>query len=149
MNRRLFRGFLLLLLLAAAAFTIWTWFRPYQWQPDSGARYVVEAVEVTRDHSDFWVNVHLKRSGDEDHDLEKKLGLETADGTTIDAAETTLAGTAKTGVTEIWLRFWLSEEQLRGPLTLRLNDGALLLKSTDGLPALQPSGTRVFTSHRW
>jgi len=148
-NRRLFRGFLLLLLLAAAAFAIWTWFRPYQWQPDPGARYVVEAVEVTRDHSDFWVNVHLSRSGGEDHDLEKNLRLETADGTRLDPAETTLSGTAATGVTEIWLRFWLSEDQLGSPLTLHLNDGSLLVKSTRGLPVLKPSGSRVFTSHRW
>jgi hypothetical protein len=148
-NRRLFRGFPLLLLLAAAAFAIWTWIRPYQWQADPGARFVVEAVEVTRDHADFWVNVHLKRSGEADHDLEKRLVLETRSGGVMDAAETTLAGDARTGVTGIWLRFWLSEEQLRGPLVLRINDGTLLLKSGDGLPALKPSGTRVFTSHRW
>ena len=48
------------LLAASAAFAGWSWFRPYAWSPDPAARCKIVGTQVTRDHSYFWVDVHLK-----------------------------------------------------------------------------------------
>jgi hypothetical protein len=148
-NRRLFRSLLISLLALVSAFAVWTWFRPYAGDPDPNARFTIEAAEVIRDASYYWINLHLKRNGEADHDLQKDVRLVLGDGHELEPADTSLVGSAATGVSDIWLRFWLNEDQLNRPLTLRLNGGSLTVKSTTGQPTLKPNGKRVFTSHRW
>ncbi len=148
-KRRTFRGILLALLVGASAVAIWSWFRPYDWAPDPEARYGIRAAQLIRDQSYFWLNVQLDRTGNAEHDLLKPVRLETAAGRRIEPADTTFEGTPETGTTRIWFRFWLEKSDLEGPLKLHLNDGALDVKTTSGIPSLGATGERVFTSHRW
>lgn len=138
-------------LLVACLFAIWSWARPYQWQPDPAARCRVVGVEVRRDHSNHWVNVHLKMRDGEEHDLMKPVRLEVKSGnpTMLEPADTTLAGDDGKGITEIWFKFWLDEGALEHPLDLHINDGVLVLKSNRGEPSLGGQGIRHFVTNRW
>lgn len=148
-NRRLFRGFLLALLLGSSAFVVWSWFRPYDRSADPAARYRLQGAEVTRDQSYYWLMLHLKKTGTADHDLEKPVALETAAGRRLEPADMTFSGTSETGFGEIWFRFWLEEDDLRGPVRLHLNEGSLQVKTGDEVPRLGGSGRRVFTTNHW
>lgn len=149
MNRRIVHYSLLVLLLASAAFAAWNWFRPYSWSPDPAARCKVVETLVTRDHSYFWVNVRLKVNPGETHDLQKPVRLETARGTQLEPADTTFAGDDIQSTSEIWLKFWLEAADLRGPLTLHVNGGKLVVKSGAELPDLRNNDYRNFTTHHW
>ncbi len=104
---------------------------------------------VTQDHSYFWVNVHLKVNPGETHDFQKLVKLETARGTLLEPADTTLAGDDLQSTTEIWLKFWLESADLEGPLTLHLNGGRLIVKAGNGLPDLGTASYRNFTTQHW
>lgn len=147
--RRILRYSLLLLLLVSTAFAAWSWFRPYSWSPDPAARGKVVETLVTRDHSYFWVNVHLKMNAGETHDLQQPVRLETSRGTLLEPADTTLVGSDTQAITEIWFKFWLEAADLDGPLTLQLNRGKLAVKSERGVPDLGSPAYRNFTTQHW
>ncbi len=149
MARQILRYSLLVALVLSSLFASWVWFRPYAWNSDAAARCKVQAALVTRDESYYWVDVHLKVNDGLNHDLQKPVLLETASGAKLEPAETTFAGADMTKSREIWFRFWLEAPQLEGPLTLRLNDGALSIKSTQGAPEIQNRAYRNFTTNNW
>lgn len=138
-------------LLVASGFAVWSWVRPYDWRPDPAARCRVEGVEVRRDHANLWVIVHLRMRPEEEHDLSKPVRLEVMDGgtTTYEPADTTLGGDEGRGTTDLWFKFWIDEEDVSKPLSLRVNDGTLDLKSNRGVPDLGPSGVKYFVTHSW
>lgn len=140
---------LVLCLLLAAAFAGWGWLRPYASQPDPAARCQVVETLVTRDQSYYWVNVHLKVSPGMAHDLQKPVYLTTAAGVKHEPADTAFAGVERQSPTDIWFKFWLEAADLAGPLVLHLNDGTLSVKSTQGIPALQSTASKNFTTHSW
>jgi hypothetical protein len=137
------------MLLASTAFAAWNWFRPYSWSVDPVARCKVVETLVTQDNSYFWVNVHLKVNPGETHDLQKPVRLETLRGIQLEPADTTLVGDDFQSTTEIWLKFWLEEADLRGPLTLHLNGGKLTVKSGSALPDLGTAPYQNFTTQHW
>jgi hypothetical protein len=139
------RKFLWAALLLCAVFAAWSWFRPYAWKIDPAARCKVVGVEVKPDQAYFWVTAHLKVRPGEVHDLGKPVLLVTASGIELEPADTTFGGSETEGTTDIWLKFWLESAQITGPLTLRINDGELRIKSNPGAP---PSAT-CFVTHRW
>jgi hypothetical protein len=148
-NRRKLRVFLIVALLVTAVFAAWTWFRPYAWNPDPAARCAVKGAHVRQDHSYFWLDLHLKVSPGQSHDLMKPVRLVTAKGREIEAADVTLAGKKETGTTDMWFKFWLEAADLEGPLSLRINDGSLSIKSRSGMPALGSSKEEFFPNNQW
>jgi hypothetical protein len=148
-TRNLLRTILAVALVLSCIFAGWVWFRPYAWSVDDAARCKVQSTLLTRDQSFYWVDVHLKVNEGVNHDLQKPVLLETATGVKLEPAETTFAGADMAKAREIWFRFWLEAPQLNGPLTLRLNDGALSIKSTQGAPKIENREYRNFTTNRW
>jgi hypothetical protein len=149
MPRQILRYFLTTCLILSTAFALWTWFRPYAWGADAAARCQVVSTLVTRDQSYLWVDVHLKVTAGKTHDLEKSVLLEVANGAPLEPAETTFAGADPKTTNEIWFRFWLEEAQIKGPLTLRINDGKLAIKTTPGVPNLADGAYQNFTTSNW
>jgi hypothetical protein len=148
-KRSTVRGILIVALILSAGFAAWSWFRPYAWNSDPAARSRVVGCLVKRDRANFWMDVHARVSEGETHDLMKPVRLVTATGREIQPAETTLGGDDEGGTTDLWFKFWLEPGEIDGPLTLRLNDGALVIKSSSGEPDLGPSGAEYFVTHRW
>ena len=143
------RAFLLIALVVSALFAGWTWLRPYEWSPDPGARCKVVGTQVRRDFKNFWVDVHLKVNAGQTHDLMKPVRLVTGSGREIEPADTTLGGDAKSGTTDLWFKFWLEIPDMEQALTLKLNDGALTIRKSTGIPRLGASNTEFFTTCRW
>lgn len=133
-------------LALVSAFAAWSWLRPYEWKADPVARFQIRQARVTRDHSNYWVDVFLKGA---DHDLQKRVSLETSNGRALDPADTTLSGDEGKGITELWFRFWLDPADLAGPLKLHLNDGTLVVRSASGPPALESGENKVFLTNSW
>lgn len=148
MNRQKLRIFLGIALLLTTAFAAWGWLRPYAWRSDPAARAKVTGVLVTRDRSYFWLETHLKMIPGQEHDLRQPVFLETPAGK-LEPADTTFAGQEGKGTTELWFKFWLDEKQAAGPLTLHLNEGRLMIRTREGLPVLENSDSRHFTTHQW
>jgi hypothetical protein len=142
-------SWLVVVLVIAAGYAAWTWWRPYDWRPDAGARYRITGVAVTRDHANHWVEVHLKRTGTTAHDLTKPVRLMVGSGRELAPADTRLAGGPEQGMTELTFKFWLDPGELAEPLRLRLNDGVLWVKKTRREPALGAGGRRFFNSSNW
>lgn len=140
---------LLLGMLFAAAFAVWSGLRPYDRQPDSAARCQVLETLLTRDQSFYWVNVHLKVNSQKAHDLQKPVYLTTAAGVRHEPADTAFAGPEGQPPTGLWFKFWLEPSDLTGALILHLNDGTLSIKSTQGIPTLAPAASKNFTTHQW
>ena len=149
MKRPILRSSLLVCLLIAAAFAAWSWFRPYAWHQDPAARCQVLETLVTRDQSFFWVHVHLKVNPGLTHDLQKPVLLVTASGHELEPADTTFGSNGGQGTTDIWLKFWLESADLTRALTLHVNDGKLIVKSSEGVPPLANSASRNFTTNQW
>ncbi len=136
-------------LLITAAFAAWSWFRPYAWNPDPGARCRVVGCQVRQDRTNFWVYVHLKVEPENGHDLMKPVRLRTSAGREIEPADTTMAGEEGRGTSDLWFKFWLESEDMKGPLELRINDGTLVLKENSGFPALGATQLEYFVTNRW
>lgn len=149
MNRQIFRIGIILALLAATTFALWSWLRPYDWHPDSAARCKVVETLLTKDHSYYWLEIRLKMNSEEVHDLQKKVVLETSDGRRIEAADSTLRHDGLSQVRDLWFKFWLESADVQGPLKLRINDGALLIKSRSGKPSLEHTEHQTYTSNQW
>ena len=142
------RKLLWMALLLSCVFAAWSWFRPYAWNPDPAARCKVIGVQVTRDLSYVWVEAHLKVNPGMVHDLQKPVSLSVI-GRELEPADTTFGGNEATGTTDIWVKFWLEDKDLVGPLTLRLNDGKLIVKANEGAPELGSAKSRYFVSNHW
>ena len=136
-------------LLLSTAFAMWSGLRPYSWHSDPGARCEVVETLLTRDQSFFWVNVHLKMNPGMSHDMQKPIRLETAGGRKLEPADITLGAQDGREPPEIWVKFWLEATDLNGPLTLHLNDGKLQIKASMGIPKLETSSFKNFTTHQW
>jgi len=148
-SRRTLRGFLAACLLVSAVFAAWSWFRPYAWKVDPAARCKVVGSLVKQDRSNFWVNVHLKVTSGQTHDLMKPVRLITAAGRELEPADTTLGGGANGGTTDLWFKFWLESGDMEGPLVLGINDGKLTIKADTGTPNLGSSNEEYFITNHW
>lgn len=148
-KRRTLRGFLFLALLVSTVFAAWSWFRPYAWSADPAARCKVVGTQLKKDQSFFWVDVHLKVNSGQTHDLMKPVRLQTAAGHELEPADTTLGGGPDGANSDLWFKFWLDSADIEGPLTLRINDGTLLIKSNSGIPAFGRSNFEYFPTNHW
>jgi hypothetical protein len=79
----------------------------------------------------------------------KPVALVTQAGREIESADTTLSGDEKGGAQEVWLKFWLDGGDFSGPLTLKINDGKLGIRTQSGAPSLGSSGVRYFVTNHW
>lgn len=149
MKRQLIRFSLALMLVLLTALGAWLVSRPYSVDWDPKARYKIEAVQVRRDNGYYWVEAHLKKKGEKDHDLRRPVRLVLADGRELEPADSTFAGSAKTGTTEIWFKFWIQEKDLKGPMALLLNGAELEVKTHDGLPDFDDKGEAILRSADW
>lgn len=140
---------LAVMLVVAIGYAGWSWWRPYDWQPDPAARYRITGTGVTHDHGYHWVEIHLRKAGAENHDLSQPVRLVLADGRELEPADTRLGGDPAQGVAELTFKFWLEPGSLGGPLALKLNGGQLRVRNGAGVPALGSSGYRFFNSTRW
>lgn len=136
-------------LLVSTAFAAWSWLRPYAWSVDPAARCKVVGSQVRKDGAFFWLDVHLKVTPGQAHDLIKPVRLITAGGRELEPADTTLGGKAGSETTDLWFKFWLESADLNGPLKLRINDGSLVIRSGSGIPRLGSSNLEYFTTSRW
>lgn len=125
------------------------WMGEYESSPDPKARFEIQAVKLKQDRGFVWVEAHLKKSGEEDHDLKQRVFLVTADGRKHEPADTTFAGTPEQGFTEIWFKFWLDMQDLKGELKLTMNGGTLKLKTSQAIPAVGSQRETVFKSSDW
>jgi len=140
---------LLVLLLLASLFAGWAWLRPYAWNADPGARFKISQAQLKRDHSYYWLDLMLERTGDAVHDDTKPVTLRTASGRMVEPADTTLSGADGKTPSQLWLKFWLESGDLEGPLELKLNDGTLSVKATPGTPAVSSDKPKLFLTNRW
>ncbi len=149
MKRRTIRFSLALLVVLTTALAAWLWTSEYDSDPDPKARFEIEGVRLTRDRSDAWLEIHLRKSGEADHDLRKMVWLVTSDGLKHKPADSTFAGGPERGFTDIWFKFWLSAKDLEGEMDLLINDGKLRVKTNRGAPEWDSDGERVFKSSDW
>ena len=149
MKHSWFRKFLSALLVVSVLFAAAGWLFPCEWKPDEGARFKIAATQVKRDRSYYWVTVHLRKNGGKNHDMEKPVRLVLADSREEMPADTTFAGGQADGTSEIWFRFWVKEADLGGPLSLKLNDGTLTVKTSQGVPRIADGMMRTFSNPRW
>lgn len=149
MKHSAFRKFLFVLLGLSAVFALGAWFVPYDFTPDPGAKFKISATQLKRDRSNYWLNIHLVRSGNEGHDLMKPVRLVTRDGVKHEPADTTFGGEMGAGTTEIWFKFWLEESDLTAPISLRLNDGSLNVKKSSKVPKIADGAMRTFSNKFW
>lgn len=150
-------SWLLILAILSIVSATWLWLRPYQWKSDPAAPAIVKSVRLTRDHSNFWVNVRLKMTRSEG--LPSPLHLLLADGTQIKPAQVELegkgplspdsAGSSPGAIDGIALKFWLEEDQLDNPVSLTVGEGSLLIRTKTGIPSLSEGGSKDFHNHQW
>ena len=136
-------------LVISALFAAWSWMRPYDWRPDPAARCKVVGSDVKRDRSNFWVHTHLKVLPGQSHDLLRPVRLVTTSGREIEPADTTFGGDRESGFTDLWFKFWLETADMEQTLSLRINDGALSIKKTRGIPSLGASNREYFPTCNW
>ena len=137
------------MLVASAAFTVWTWTRPYEWRPDADARGKIVAASLQRDHSYHWLDLRVKIHPGMDHDLRMPVFLETRGRSRVEPADTTLAGDVDRPIDEVFLRFWLEDGDLDGPIRLHLNEGSLSVRTGSGEPRMRRDGGANFNTRRW
>ena len=148
-SRKTFRIILVALLVITGAIAAWSWLRPYEWSPDKTAGSEIIGCEVKQDHSNYWVNLHLRVDEDAKHDLRTPIRLVTAAGKSIEPADTTLVGDKEKAIRQIWLKFWIEKKDLDGALKLRINDAELSVRQKSGVPKLRSSGSRYFVTDNW
>jgi hypothetical protein len=148
-QRRTLRGLLIAALVVTAAFAVWSWFRPYAWNVDPGARCEVIGTQIRKDRAFFWVEVHLKVRTGQTHDLIKPVLLRNAAGREFEPADTTFAMDQGGGKSEMWVKFWLESGDLEGALSLRINDGTLVIKENPGIPDLGQSNIAYYVTNHW
>lgn len=149
MKRQLMRFLMAVCLAGSSIFLGMLWTSKYESSPDPKARFEVQAVRLKQDKGFAWLEAHLKKSGDKDHDLRQNVRLVLADGSEHEPADTTFAGAPDKGYTQIWFKFWLDREALKGPINLKLNGGKLKIKSSEAIPVLGKTKETVFKTSDW
>lgn len=149
MKRPLLRLLIAALLVAVTFLAVMLWTGKYDRDPDPRARYRIEAVCLERDRSYMWLEIHLRKNGDKNHDMLQPVRLVTADGREHELADTTFAGGPEKGFTDIWFKFWLENSALEGKIDLRMNGGTLRVKTNEGPPATDNEGKAVLRSAEW
>lgn len=149
MKRNVIRLVLAALLVFLTMLAAWLWTGSYDSEVDEGARFRIERAMVRQDQSFFWLELHLKHAGGEAHDLQRPVRLVTGNGVRHEPGDTTLAGSREQAVTDMWLKFWLEEEDLKGEITLELNEGVLRVKTRPGAAALDKKGEAVYNRATW
>ncbi len=149
MKHSRFRIFLFVLLGLSVLFAAAAFILPYEWGPDPKARFKIAAVQAKRDRSYYWITVHLKKSGPENHDLMKPVRLQIGGKNALEPADVTFQGNAETGFTEVWYKFWVSESEVADPFRLKINDGVLAVKNSEGMPPIADGMMRTFSNPRW
>jgi len=140
---------LALLVVLTTALAAWVWSAEYEKDPDPKARFQIEGAQVTRDRSNAWLEIHLKKNGKGDHDFRKPVRLVTSDGVEHEPADNTFAGSPQAGFTDIWFKFWLEGKDLESTMDLSINGGSLRVKTNQGPPKLDSEGKAVFKSSDW
>ncbi|WP_411826439.1 hypothetical protein [Luteolibacter sp. AS25] len=149
MRRQMVRLILAMVLVAVTLGAAMVLSADYSRSPDPKTGFKIVSAKVRQDESFFWVELYTEKVGELEHDLRKPVRLVTADGKEHRAADTTFAGTPADGFTEIWYKFWLEKEDLEQALSLKINDGVLVVKAGSGLPDLDKHGEAVFKSENW
>jgi hypothetical protein len=149
MARRLVNRLLVAALAAASLFAAWAWLRPYAFGPDPAAGCTIEGAQLRRDRSNYWLDLHLRPAKDRSFALSSPVRLRTAAGREIEPAATEFSPPPGRPATDIWFKFWLESSDLERGLDLRIQQGSLRVKSTDGIPAMDSGASRYFTSSRW
>jgi hypothetical protein len=149
MKRQFLRLLIAALLVAVTFLAVNLWTGKYDGDPDPRARYRIEASSLRRDGSYAWLEIHLRKTGDQEHDMHKPVLLVTADGTRHEPADTTFAGAPGKGFTDIWFKFWLEGADLEGKIDLHMNGGTLRVKTNEGAPAADRDGRAVMRSADW
>lgn len=149
MKRPLLRLLIAALMVAVTFLAVRLWTGEYDHEPDPRARYRIEATSLERDRSYIWLEIHLRKNGEKDHDLSQPVRLITANGKEHEPADTKFAGSPEKGFTDIWFKFWLEEADLAGKIDLRINGGTLRVKTNEGAPATRKDGNAVMKSTDW
>jgi hypothetical protein len=149
MKRQVMRFFLALGLAVSTVFLGMLWTSKYESSPDPKARFEIQAIRLKQDKGYVWLEAHLKKNGKKDHDLKQPVRLVTADGVKHEPADSSFAGTPEKGFTEIWFKFWLETEALKGEINLEMNGGALKIKNSKSIPAIGSDKETVFKSSNW
>ena len=149
MKRPLLRLLIAALLVVVTFLAVKLWTGKYDSDPDPRARYRIEAARLESDRSFMWLEIHLQKNGDKDHDMLQPVLLVTADGEEHEPADTTFAGAPEKGFTDIWFKFWLEDAALEGKIDLRLNGGTLRVKTNEGAPAMDKGGEAVLRFADW
>lgn len=143
------RILLIVALIASAVFAVWSWMRPYSWSVDPGACGKIAGVQVKKDLTNYWLDLHIEVAENKIHDLMKPVRLVTSAGKELEAADTTLGGDDQKQIREIWFKFWLDAEDFNGPLKLRINDGWLDIRNGSGPPPVDGSNVSYFPTRNW
>lgn len=136
-------------LVAVASIGAMIWSSGYEKNPDVDALFETQAVQLKPDRRYVWLKIHLKRTSEKDHDLMKPLQLLTADNKQREPDNIQFAGNPEDGFTDIWVSFWMEQNELKGKMDLKINDGVLKIKESEAVPALRGVETKVFKSSDW
>jgi len=149
MKRQLLRFGIAGLVVVVTAIAGLMAFRGYEKNPDVGALFQTQAVQLKPDRSYVWLNIHVKRSGGQQHDLMKPVRLLMENGEAREPDNMDFAGNPQEGFTDIWYSFWMEQHELKGKLGLKINDGVLKIKETEPVPDLSDGRVRVFKTSKW
>lgn len=136
-------------IVVSVGFALWSWLRPYEWNPDPAAKAEIVGVELRRDHSYYWLTVHVRAKGGASLNLSRPARLVVRKEVDLPLADTRLKGDAESGFREAWFQFWLESNHVSGPLRLGLQDGSLSVKSSGEMPDLSHGKARHYTTQRW
>jgi hypothetical protein len=140
---------MVIFIVLAVAFAAWSWLRPYEWSPDPRVRAEIVGVELRRDHSFYWLTVHVRAKGGGALDLSRPARLVVRKEGDLQPADTRLVGAPESGVRDAWFQFWLESKDVSGPLKLDLPGGTLLVKSSGEMPDLPNGKTRHYSTNHW
>lgn len=137
------------MLVFSVAFAAWSWLRPYESGADPQAKVEIVGVELRRDHSFYWLTVHVRAKKGASLDLSRPARLSVRKEGDVQVADTRLEGSAESGFREAWFQFWLDSGQVSGPLKLDLPGGILSVKSGGDMPELENGKIRHYPTHNW
>ena len=149
MKRPLLRLLIAALLVGLMFLAVKLWTGKYDGDPDPRALFRIEASSLKRDGTYAWLEIHLRKSGIQEHDMLKPVFLVTPDGREHEPADTSFAGAPGKGLTDIWFKFWLEDAALEGKIDLCMNGGTLRVKTNEGAPAMDKNGKAVMKSADW
>lgn len=124
-------------IVAAAVWAFLPLMSPYS--DDEKADIRIVKAELERDHSYYWLTLHLK--GQLPEAVGEDYGLLTPENELI-------RGVEAPGM-PLPTRFWIHRDQLIHTLKLKLNDSMLTVKSSHGLPQVENTETKTYRSAQW